>query len=108
MALVQAAEAMPSRHRGSHGRAREALLGCDLLVAVSPSVRDTRGSARRPRRAHPHRRSGVRPALQRAGIPRRPGEMQVLCVAQWIRRKGIVELLHAWGRGIRPAPDSSW
>lgn len=35
--------------------------------------------------------------------PRAPSAgVRALCVAQWIRRKGIVELVRAWGRAARP------
>ena len=74
----------------------EALLGCDLLVAVSPSVRETLTARGVP----VERIRIVAPGFDRhcsePALARRPGDMQVLCVAQWIRRKGIVELLHAW------------
>ncbi len=86
---------------GSDPADEEALLGCDLLVAVSPSGRDTllaRGvSAERIRIVSPgYDRHCVGPAP-----PRRTNNVQVLCVAQWIRRKGIVELLRAWRAGNR-------
>jgi glycosyltransferase involved in cell wall biosynthesis len=80
----------------------EALLGCDLLVAVSPSVRDTLTARGVP----VERIRIVSPGYDRhCGAPvldRDRGCVQVLCVAQWIRRKGIVELLRAWHARERP------
>jgi glycosyltransferase involved in cell wall biosynthesis len=79
----------------------EALLGCDLLVAVSPSVRDTL-----TRRGVPAERIRIVPPgydrhCSNVGLRRRMDDMCVLCVAQWIPRKGIRELLQAWRAGDR-------
>jgi glycosyltransferase involved in cell wall biosynthesis len=75
----------------------DALLGCDLLIAVSPSVRDTLTARGVP----PERIRIVAPGYDRhcddVRRAQRPDEeVQVLCVAQWIPRKGIRELLLAW------------
>jgi len=80
----------------------EPLLAADRLVAVSDSVRDTllaRGvPADRIRVAPPGYDGHCR---ERA--PSEPNaEVQVLCVAQWIRRKGISDLLRAWAAHDRP------
>jgi glycosyltransferase involved in cell wall biosynthesis len=79
----------------------DVLLGCDLLIAVSPSVRKTLTA-----RGVPCERIRiVAPGYDRhcddVRRTQRPDEVQVLCVAQWIPRKGIRELLHAWRAGDR-------
>jgi glycosyltransferase involved in cell wall biosynthesis len=80
-------------------RAREApLLRCDRLVAVSAHGR----SILIERGAPPERIVVVSPGCDRVGTQRLDAstsgsnQVQGLCVAQWIARKGIVELVEAW------------
>lgn len=79
----------------------EALLAADRLVAVSDSVRATLLA----RGAPADRIRVVPPGYDRHGDPvvatEQRAEVRVLCVAQWIRRKGITELLRAWAAGDR-------
>ena len=84
-------------------RFEEALLGASLLVAVSGEVRDTllrRGASAGRVRVVPPGYDRLGPA----GAPERgaEGPVRVLCVGQWIPRKGILELVRAW-RGLGEA-----
>jgi glycosyltransferase involved in cell wall biosynthesis len=79
----------------------EPLLSADRLIAVSKHGQHLlleRGApAERIRIVSPGRDRLVLPAQQL------PSDTQiVLCVAQWIERKGIVDLVTAWGQRPRP------
>jgi glycosyltransferase involved in cell wall biosynthesis len=82
---------------------REApLLRADRLIAVSAHGR----AILMARGVPPDRVDVVSPGYDRLPVPawsserpaRRDGPLQVLCVAQWIPRKGIATLVEAWSR----------
>ncbi|QYJ15632.1 D-inositol-3-phosphate glycosyltransferase [Rubrobacter xylanophilus DSM 9941] len=79
---------------------RSLLLGADLFVAVSGAVRESL-----LRRGVPPGRVRVVPPghdrLSPEKTPESGGPVQVLCVGQWIPRKGVLELVKAW-RGLDP------
>ncbi|BBL79908.1 glycosyl transferase family 1 [Rubrobacter xylanophilus] len=77
---------------------RSLLLGADLFVAVSSDVREIllrRGVPSGRIRVVPPGRDRLSPEK----TPESGGPVQVLCVGQWIPRKGILELVGAW-RGL--------
>lgn len=82
----------------------DTLLRSDLIVTVSRHGREVlldRGApASRVRIVPPGFDGlGVRP-----GGGRGPGTLRVLCVAQWIPRKGVLDLVQAWN--MRELPDA--
>ena len=83
----------------------EPLLRADRLVAVSEHGR----ALLEARGVPPERVRIVPPGFDRLAIPdktppgrRGAGPVRVLCVAQWIPRKGILTLARAWARDARP------
>ena len=101
VALIHELPSVAGSGGPEEGRFEESLLGSDLLVVVSGDVRDTllrRG-------ASPGRIRVVPPGHDRLGPADPPqekdgeGPVRVLCVGQWIPRKGILELVRAW-RGL--------
>lgn len=93
---------------GAFEREREEpLLRCERLVAVS----EHGGTILTARGGPPDRIRVVPPGRDRlatgfaggtGGFAAGEGPVRVLCVAQWIPRKGIVDLVRAWTRRERP------
>jgi glycosyltransferase involved in cell wall biosynthesis len=82
---------------GASGReSEEPLLRCDCLISVSEHGRSMLMSRGVP----PERVRVVPPGFDRlpsaAGRSVCDGTVRVLCVAQWIPRKGILDLVRAW------------
>lgn len=102
--LPSVAEATPAQIAGERAL-EQPLLAADRLIAVSAHGRDTliaRGVA-------PERIVIVSPGFDRLPIDvtlepiaPRANEIQALCVAQWLPRKGITTLIEAWIRGGWP------
>jgi glycosyltransferase involved in cell wall biosynthesis len=98
--VVALVHELPSVAGGGPGRGRhyeEPLLRSDRLVAVSGHGRDVL----RNRGVPPWRIHVVPPGFD--GVPAGDasrseggGQLRVLCVAQWIPRKGILDLVEAW------------
>jgi glycosyltransferase involved in cell wall biosynthesis len=103
--VVAMVHELPSVAEGATGKEREyeePLLRSDLLISVSEhgsSILENRGVPARRIRVVP-------PGFDRfpagSGAPARGGTMRALCVAQWIPRKGILDLVQAWALHERP------
>jgi glycosyltransferase involved in cell wall biosynthesis len=102
MALVHE---LPSVANGGHDRGQgyeEPLLRADRLVAVSSHGRDallSRGVQARRIHVVPPGFDGI-PKGERSHL--RDDIVRVLCVAQWVPRKGILTLVEAWALHERP------
>lgn len=98
--VVALVHELPSVAGGGSGGGRlyeEPLLRADRLVAVSGHGR----AVLRSRGVPPGRIHVVPPGFDGvpAGVAPRPeggGRLRVLCVAQWVPRKGILDLVEAW------------
>ena len=99
VAMVHELPSVATQEAASH---EEPLLRADRLISVSDhgrSILEDRGV--------PAGRIGVvPPGFDRlpkdTGSPVRDGTLRALCVAQWIPRKGILDLVHAWTLHERP------
>jgi glycosyltransferase involved in cell wall biosynthesis len=96
-----------SGHQDSRELAWEApLLRADWLIAVSRHGADILAGRGVPRERIMVASGGYDRIQMREGLrPSRPSPAgaRALCVAQWIPRKGIVELVRAWGKAAGPA-----
>ena len=104
--VVALVHELPSVANGCSGREQgyeEPLLRADRLVAVSGHGRDVlRGRGVEAGRIHvvPPGFDGVSANIEPQ--ERGDGPLRVLCVAQWIPRKGILTLVEAWTLRQRP------
>lgn len=71
--------------------------GCDRLIADERRTTDDEREPLSKNEAESYSRSWPQQT-----IVHRPSSMVVLCVAQWIPRKGILELVQAWASRPRP------
>ncbi len=89
-------------------RAHEApLLGADLMVAVSEhgrAILEDRGAEAARVRVVPPGFDRLSPDASAPGAGARDGVVRALCVAQWIPRKGVLDLVRAWA--LRERPDA--
>ncbi len=111
--LVAMVHELPSvaagRQDGQELEWEAGLLRADWLIAVSghgAAILEARGAPRERIMVAPGGYDRLAPPLSpRAGEEGQRGRaagLRALCVAQWIRRKGIVELVRAWGAAARP------
>lgn len=103
--VVAMVHELPSVAGAADPRPEEPLLNSDRLVVVSENGKEILEG----RGVSTDRISVVPPGFDRlqdagGGAANKPGENEtrVLCVAQWIERKGILELVRAWNRKQRP------
>ena len=104
--VVAMVHELPSVAGGDTPEVEEPLLRSDLFIVVSGHGRDVL-----QRRGVPAGRIRiVSPGFDRLSLPGKDGRLsvgedgplRVLCVAQWIPRKGILELVRAWASRERP------
>lgn len=90
---------------GTSPEPEEPLLRADRFVAVSEhgkGVLESRGAPAERVAVVPPGFDRLAPVGGGSGLRDDPGETVVLCVAQWIERKGILEVVRAWKRRERP------
>lgn len=99
--VVAMVHELPSVATGVDAADEAPLLRADALIAVSPDGRQRLID----RGVDPHRIVIAAPGCDRLGVPPRRRVVsppQVLCVAQWIQRKGLDTLIAAWQRVAHP------
>jgi glycosyltransferase involved in cell wall biosynthesis len=103
--VVAMVHELPSAAGSATGKEREyeePLLRSDRLISVS----EHGGSILEGRGVPTARIRVVPPGFDRfpsgGGAPARGGTVRALCVAQWIPRKGILDLVQAWALNERP------
>jgi glycosyltransferase involved in cell wall biosynthesis len=105
VAMVHELPSVAAPDAASEREREEPLLRADCLISVShhgKSVLEDRGVSAGRIRVVPPGYDRLRTPDAGSGAPIRDGTVRALCVAQWIPRKGILDLVRAWTFHERP------
>jgi len=105
VAMVHELPSVAAPDAASELEREEPLLRADCLISVShhgKSVLENRGVSAGRIRVVPPGCDRLRTPDAGSGAPIRDGTVRALCVAQWIPRKGILDLVRAWSLHERP------